>query len=170
VDPDQRLRPQSALIRQSSWSGLSESSSHESLTGPLVKSSSLSSVRTLSDSKNELPAPPLPGGSEPLTLPPLSSEVKPSKKTLLHDSGTNGCGDAGSRKPPLGRRDTSTPPPAPLGGLVVPRSQVCLSNFYKECAESAESEPDCSCQPAERDGRSVFTCLRCEQVSTALFS
>ncbi|XP_072249559.1 DENN domain-containing protein 4B [Leuresthes tenuis] len=124
VDPDQRLRPHSSLIRQSSWSGLSESSSHESLSGPLVKSSSLSSVRTLSD------------------------KVKPSQKT--HHSGTNGCGDAGSRKPPLGRRDTSTPPPAPPGGLVVPRSQVCLSNFYKECAEP---EPDCSCQPAERDGR-----------------
>ncbi|KAM4580561.1 DENN domain-containing protein 4B isoform 1-T5 [Odontesthes bonariensis] len=127
MDPDQRPRPHSTLIRQSSWSGLSESSSHESLTGPLVKSSSLSSVRTLSD------------------------KAKPSKKTLLHNSGTNGCGDAGSRKPPLGRRDTSTPPPP--GGLVVPRSQVCLSNFYRECAEAAEPEPACSCRPAERDGR-----------------
>uniref|UniRef100_A0A3B5MTK5 UDENN domain-containing protein n=1 Tax=Xiphophorus couchianus TaxID=32473 RepID=A0A3B5MTK5_9TELE len=39
-------RINSALIRQSSWSGLSESSSHESLTGSLVKSSSLSSMKT----------------------------------------------------------------------------------------------------------------------------
>lgn len=48
---DRRPRPQSSLIRQSSWSGLSESSSHESLTGPLVKSNSLSSMKMASDSK-----------------------------------------------------------------------------------------------------------------------
>lgn len=46
LEPDQKPRPQSALIRQCSWSGLSESSSHESLTGLLVKSSSLSSMKT----------------------------------------------------------------------------------------------------------------------------
>uniref|UniRef100_A0A671WJX0 DENN domain containing 4B n=1 Tax=Sparus aurata TaxID=8175 RepID=A0A671WJX0_SPAAU len=114
-------RPHSNLIRQSSWSGLSESSSHESLTGSLVKSNSLNSMKTL------------------------------CKKTILHNAGSNG--DAVSRKPPMGRRDTSTPPPAPPGGVLVRRSQVCLSTFYKECAESADSEPDCSCQPAERDGR-----------------
>lgn len=51
VDADQRPRPHSNLIRQSSWSGLSESSSHESLTGPLVKSNSLNSMKTSSDSK-----------------------------------------------------------------------------------------------------------------------
>lgn len=51
IESDQRLRPQSALIRQSSWSGLSESSSHESLTGPLVKSSSLNSMKTSANSK-----------------------------------------------------------------------------------------------------------------------
>uniref|UniRef100_A0A3Q0R9A1 DENN domain containing 4B n=1 Tax=Amphilophus citrinellus TaxID=61819 RepID=A0A3Q0R9A1_AMPCI len=111
-------RPHSTLIRQSSWSGLSESSSHESLTGLLMKSNSLSSMKTPSDR-------------------------------------TNGCGDAISRKPPLGRRDTSTPPPAPSGGVLVQRSQVCLSKFYKECAETADSELDCSCQPAEGDGRPV---------------
>lgn len=81
-----------------------------------------------------------------------SAEVKLCKKTILHNAGSNG--DAVSRKPPMGRRDTSTPPPAPPGGVLVRRSQVCLSTFYKECAESADSEPDCSCQPAERDGRS----------------
>lgn len=48
---DRRPRPHSSLIRQSSWSGLSESSSHESLTGPLVKSNSLSSMKMASDSK-----------------------------------------------------------------------------------------------------------------------
>lgn len=51
MDPDQRPRPHSNLIRQSSWSGLSESSSHESLTGSLVKSNSLNSMKTPTDSK-----------------------------------------------------------------------------------------------------------------------
>uniref|UniRef100_H2N2W8 DENN domain containing 4B n=1 Tax=Oryzias latipes TaxID=8090 RepID=H2N2W8_ORYLA len=96
----EKSRPHSALIRQSSWSGLSESSSHESLSGPLVKSSSLSSMR-----------------------PPADA----------------------SQKPPLGLRDGSTAPP---GGAVVPRSQVCLSSFYKDCAEA-----DCSsCEPEDADG------------------
>uniref|UniRef100_A0A3Q3CMW5 DENN/MADD domain containing 4B n=1 Tax=Haplochromis burtoni TaxID=8153 RepID=A0A3Q3CMW5_HAPBU len=117
---DRRPRPHSSLIRQSSWSGLSESSSHESLTGPLVKSNSL-------------------------------SKVKPGKKSVLREVGANGCADAVSRKPPLGRRDTSTPPPAPSGGALVQRSQVCLSSFYKECVESADSELDL---PAEADRRS----------------
>lgn len=49
-DAGQRLHPHSSLIRQSSWSGLSESSSHESLTGPLVKSSSLNSMKTPAES------------------------------------------------------------------------------------------------------------------------
>lgn len=51
MDVGQKPRPHSTLIRQSSWSGLSESSSHESLTGPLVKSSSLSSMKAPADSK-----------------------------------------------------------------------------------------------------------------------
>ncbi|XP_029694087.1 DENN domain-containing protein 4B isoform X2 [Takifugu rubripes] len=130
-DAEQRLRPHSALIRQSSWSGLSESSSHESLTGPLVKSSSLSSMKTPAD------------------------KMKPCRKTVLGAAGTNGCSiDAISGKPPMGRRDASTPPPvAPPAGVLVRRSQVCLSTFYKECAESADSELDCSFQPTRRDGR-----------------
>ncbi|XP_060937993.1 DENN domain-containing protein 4B-like [Limanda limanda] len=126
VDADQRPRPHSNLIRQSSWSGLSESSSHESLTGPMVKSNSLNSMKT----------------------------DKVCKKSVLHDAGTAGCRDPVSRKPPLGLRDPSAQPAAPpSGAVVVPRSQVCLSNFYKECAEPADSEPDCGCRPAERDGR-----------------
>uniref|UniRef100_A0A665U9C2 DENN/MADD domain containing 4B n=1 Tax=Echeneis naucrates TaxID=173247 RepID=A0A665U9C2_ECHNA len=112
ADPDQKPRPQSTLIRQSSWSGLSESSSHESLTGPLLKSNSLNSSLL-----------------SPLTLRGVS------------------------QKPPMGLRDTSTLPSVPPGGVLVRRNQVCLSNFYKECAELADSEPDCSCHPAERDGR-----------------
>nr|XP_033496879.1 DENN domain-containing protein 4B-like [Epinephelus lanceolatus] len=132
MDLDQRPRPQSTLIRQSSWSGLSESSSHESLTGSLVKSNSLNSMKAPAD------------------------KLKLCKKTILRNAGTNGCGDAVSRKPPIGRRDTSTPPPMPPGGVLVRRNQVCLSTFYKECAESADSEPDC-CQPAERDGRPAGT-------------
>ncbi|CAI5661474.1 unnamed protein product [Oreochromis niloticus] len=129
AESDRRPRPHSTLIRQSSWSGLSESSSHESLTGPLVKSNSLSSMKTASD------------------------KVKPGKKSVLREAGANGCADAVSRKPPLGRRRTSTPPPAPSGGVLVQRSQVCLSSFYKECVELADSELDFSCQPAEADRR-----------------
>uniref|UniRef100_A0AAQ4S5F5 DENN domain containing 4B n=1 Tax=Gasterosteus aculeatus aculeatus TaxID=481459 RepID=A0AAQ4S5F5_GASAC len=82
------------------------------------------------------------------------SEVALCRKSLLRHTGTNGCSDSASCKPPMGLSNTSTPSIAPPGGLLVRRSQVCLSTFYKECAESAESEPDCSCQPAKRDGRS----------------
>ncbi|XP_017295295.2 DENN domain-containing protein 4B-like [Kryptolebias marmoratus] len=124
MEPDQKPHPHSALIRQSSWSGLSESSSHESLSGSLMKSSSLNSMKTPSD------------------------KVRPCKKTVLSNAKMNGCGDAASQKPPLGRRDASAPPPAPPAGVVVRRSQVCLSTFYSECAESADSEPE------DRDGRS----------------
>ncbi|XP_061573775.1 DENN domain-containing protein 4B-like [Cololabis saira] len=138
--PDPRPRPHSSLIRQASWSGLSESSSHESLTGPLVKSSSLSSMKT-------------------------SSRTRTSSKTL-QTAETNGCRDPGSSKPPLGRRDASPrpgPPGGPVapprgtalsGGVRVPRSQVCLSTFYKDCGRPSEPEPDCSCQPEDRDARS----------------
>uniref|UniRef100_A0A8D3B7B0 DENN domain containing 4B n=1 Tax=Scophthalmus maximus TaxID=52904 RepID=A0A8D3B7B0_SCOMX len=123
-------RPHSSLIRQSSWSGLSESSSHESLTGPLVKSNSLNSMKT---------------------------SVRLCKKAAPRNTATDG--DAVSCKPPLGLRDASSaaamPPAPPSGGALVRRSQVCLSNFYRECTESADSDPDCGCQLAERDGRSV---------------
>ncbi|XP_019896658.3 DENN domain-containing protein 4B isoform X3 [Esox lucius] len=49
MDCNQQSRPQSSLIRQSSWSGLSESSSHESLTGSIMKSNSLNSMRASTD-------------------------------------------------------------------------------------------------------------------------
>ncbi|XP_073703795.1 DENN domain-containing protein 4B isoform X2 [Garra rufa] len=114
-------RPHSALIRQSSWSGLSESSSHESLTS-LAKSNSLSSVQA------------------------SGSKVKPSKKAVAQTAADNAA--AASRKPPAGRRDTLSPP-APV---LVRRSDVCLSTFYRDCAETADA--DCRCQP-ERDSRSV---------------
>ncbi|XP_034410269.1 DENN domain-containing protein 4B-like isoform X4 [Cyclopterus lumpus] len=133
MDPDQRPLPHLTLIRQSSWSVMSESCSHESLTGSLLKSSSLSSMKTPTD------------------------KVKLCTKTILRNAGTNGCGDSVSCKPPMGHRDTSNTPAAPPGGLLVRRSQVCLSTFYKDCAESADSEPDCSCQPAERGGRPAGT-------------
>ncbi|KAM4568000.1 DENN domain-containing protein 4B [Fundulus diaphanus] len=129
MEADQKLRPQSALIRQSSWSGLSEASSHESLTGSLVKSCSLSSMKT-------------PG-----------NKLKACKKSsVLHGSGTNG--ETVVSKPPLGRRDASAPPAAPPGGVVVRRSEVCLSTFYSECSES---ELDCSFGAEERCGRSDRT-------------
>ncbi|XP_055083899.1 DENN domain-containing protein 4B-like [Periophthalmus magnuspinnatus] len=110
-DSDCRPRPHSSLIRQSSWSGLSDSSSHESLPGSIVKSSSLSSM-------------------------------KPTDKLKLQRKAQVQSRDP--RKPPLG----PTAPPAGGGG-VVPRSQVCLSTFYKECAES---ESEC-CPPPGRDAR-----------------
>uniref|UniRef100_A0A8C7FWM8 DENN domain containing 4B n=1 Tax=Oncorhynchus kisutch TaxID=8019 RepID=A0A8C7FWM8_ONCKI len=125
MDSNQRSRPQSNLIRQSSWSGLSESSSHESLTGSMVKSNSLNSMR----------------------------ESKLSMKAVLRNPGANGCSNPASRKPPVGPRDTTTPSPCPPGGVLVRRDQVCLSTFYKDCAETAVSDPDCSCQPEDRDGR-----------------
>ncbi|XP_072317064.1 DENN domain-containing protein 4B [Eucyclogobius newberryi] len=109
-DSNCRPRPHSSLIRQSSWSGLSDSSSHESLPGSIVKSSSLSSMKP-SDSKTGA-------------------------------LGAQSTGDP--RKPPLG-------PTAPPAGGVVPRSQVCLSTFYKDCAES---ESECHAPP-DRDRPSV---------------
>ena len=51
MDSLQRPRPHYNLIRQNSWSGLSESSSHESLTGPLVKSNSLNGMRASAESE-----------------------------------------------------------------------------------------------------------------------
>ncbi|XP_016354956.1 DENN domain-containing protein 4B-like [Sinocyclocheilus anshuiensis] len=112
-------RPHSALIRQSSWSGLSDSSSHESLTS-LAKSNSLSSVQAS-------------GG-----------KVKLSKQAAAQTAAAGA--DAASRKPPAGRRNTLSPP-APV---LVRRSDVCLSTFYRDCAENADA--DCRCQP-ERDSR-----------------
>nr|AGL94524.1 putative DENN domain containing protein 4B-like protein [Oncorhynchus mykiss] len=123
MDSNQRSHPQSNLIRQSSWSGLSESSSHESLTGSMVKSNSLNSMRCSTDSE------------------------KLSMKAVLRNAGANGCSDPASRKPPVGPRDTSTPSPFPPGGVLVRRDQVCLSTFYKDCAEMADSDPDSNCQP-----------------------
>ncbi|KAA0701403.1 DENN domain-containing protein 4B [Triplophysa tibetana] len=123
ADTLSKPRPYSALIRQSSWSGLSESSSHESLTS-LTKSNSVSSMQT-SVSKN-----------------------KHCKKTEPQAVGADA-----SRKPPAGHGDIATPlltPPAPP---LVRRSDVCLSTFYKDCAEV--TDPDCRCQTADRDSRSV---------------
>ncbi|XP_062848457.1 DENN domain-containing protein 4B-like [Trichomycterus rosablanca] len=118
------LRPHSSLTRQTSWSGLSESSSHESLTGPITKSNSLSSVRAhKSKTSDETPA-----------------------QTATAD-------DAASRKPPSGRRDTATPSPGPAAErILVRRSQVCLSTFYTDCAETV---PESKSRPAERGSRSV---------------
>ncbi|XP_043112840.1 DENN domain-containing protein 4B-like [Puntigrus tetrazona] len=121
VDALAKPRPHSALIRQSSWSGLSESSSHESLTS-LAKSSSLSSVQA------------------------SGSKLKLSKKAAAQAAAAGA--DAASRKPPAGRREALSPP-APV---LVRRSDVCLSTFYRDCAENADA--DCRCQP-ERDSRSV---------------
>ena len=51
MDSLQRPRPPYSLIRQNSWSGLSDSSSHESLTGPLVKSNSLNGMKAAAESE-----------------------------------------------------------------------------------------------------------------------
>ncbi|KAJ8398464.1 hypothetical protein AAFF_G00427190 [Aldrovandia affinis] len=125
VEVPPKARPHSNLIRQSSWSGLSEGSSHESLTVPLVKSNSLNSMR------------------------PSTDKSKLSKKGLNHCTGTD---DPAARKPPAGPRDAVTPPLLPPSGGFVRRSDVCLSTFYRDCAEMPDSEPDCVCQPRERDG------------------
>ncbi|MCI4374566.1 hypothetical protein PGIGA_G00007610 [Pangasianodon gigas] len=116
------LHPHSTLTRQTSWSGLSESSSHESLTGPITKSNSLSSMRP--------------------------DKSKLARKAMLQNKSTD---DPASRKPPIGPRDMVPPSPVPPDDHVrVRRSDVCLSTFYKECAEP---DTDCRCQPTERDGR-----------------
>ncbi|XP_051575093.1 DENN domain-containing protein 4B-like isoform X1 [Myxocyprinus asiaticus] len=120
-------RPHSALIRQSSWSALSESSSHESLMS-LAKSNSLSSVQA------------------------AGNKVKLFKKATPQTDGSDG---PVSRKPPAGRRDTAPnllSPPAPV---LVRRSDVCLSTFYKDCAETADADSDCRCHSTERDSRSA---------------
>uniref|UniRef100_A0A3Q2D009 DENN/MADD domain containing 4B n=1 Tax=Cyprinodon variegatus TaxID=28743 RepID=A0A3Q2D009_CYPVA len=71
IEPGQKPRPQSALIRQSSWSGLNESSSHESLSGSLVKSCSLSSMKTPgTDGDAVLRKPPL--GRREASAPPAA--------------------------------------------------------------------------------------------------
>ncbi|XP_030637419.1 DENN domain-containing protein 4B [Chanos chanos] len=129
-DAVSKLRPHSALVRQASWTGLSESSSHESLTGLIVKSNSMSTMRASVD------------------------KSKLSRRAEVHNAGTD---SSASRKPPVGPRDSSTPPPFPSSGVLVRRSQVCLSTFYKDCAETADPEPDCKCQPSERDGRLAET-------------
>lgn len=65
---DGERRPRSSLVRQSSWGGLSDGSSHESLTGPLVKSSSLDSVKTPAHS---------PSSSSPSVSSSVASSVAP---------------------------------------------------------------------------------------------
>ncbi|XP_019719189.1 DENN domain-containing protein 4B isoform X2 [Hippocampus comes] len=96
-----RPRPSLPLIRQASWSGLSESSSHESLTGSFAKSSSLSSIKT----------------------PAQLANTRNRK---------SGFRDQVSSKPPL----------APSGGVLVRRSDICLSSFYADAAENDECGGD----------------------------
>lgn len=79
-------------------------------------------------------------------FPPTESKL--SRQAMLQNADID---DPASRKPPVGRRDMTTLSPLPPADrILVRRSDVCLSNFYKECAEP---EMDCRCQPAERDGR-----------------
>uniref|UniRef100_A0A8C6LF44 DENN domain containing 4B n=1 Tax=Nothobranchius furzeri TaxID=105023 RepID=A0A8C6LF44_NOTFU len=63
--------------------------------------------------------------------PFFPSGTRTSQRTASSHTGTNGA--SASRRPPLARRDTSSPSPAVLGGTLVQRSQVCLSTFYTEC-------------------------------------
>uniref|UniRef100_A0A674E9F2 DENN domain containing 4B n=1 Tax=Salmo trutta TaxID=8032 RepID=A0A674E9F2_SALTR len=83
MDSNQRSRPQSNLIRQSSWSGLSESSSHESLTGSMVKSNSLNSMRGSTDSDS------LSVGSD-VDLPDTTNLAFPLRKSW--DTNQEGAG------------------------------------------------------------------------------
>lgn len=67
------------------------------------------------------------------------SELKLSKKASADA--------AASRKPPA-------------GPVLVRRSDVCLSTFYRDCAETADADADdCRCQPAERDSRYITSVL-----------
>ncbi|KAK1795252.1 hypothetical protein P4O66_010424 [Electrophorus voltai] len=122
-DYNSNLRPHSTLVRQTSWSGLSESSSHESLTGPFIKSNSLSSMQV--------------------------DKSKLSRQAIVQSASKNGTA---SRKPPVNPRDAASSLLPPTDRVLVQRSEVCLSNFYKEFSEQ---ETDCRCQHAERDGRPV---------------
>ncbi|KAK5921632.1 hypothetical protein CgunFtcFv8_018981 [Champsocephalus gunnari] len=121
-----KSRPHSTLIRQSSWSGLSESSSHESLTGGAGEEQQ--------PGQHEDPR----RHGEALQEDPPSGRLHPP------------AGPRGRLHPPAGRGDASTPPPAPPGVALVPRSQVCLSTFYKECSEAEDPQQ-------ERGGRPVST-------------
>ncbi|XP_061144234.1 DENN domain-containing protein 4B-like isoform X4 [Syngnathus typhle] len=97
--PEERWpHPHLPLIRQASWSGLSESSSHESLTGSLAKSSSLSSIKT------------------------------PAQTTSNGKSGRCRGGVSGK------------PPPVPLAGVLVRRSDICLSGFYTAAENNSDWE------------------------------
>ncbi|XP_048880815.1 LOW QUALITY PROTEIN: DENN domain-containing protein 4B-like [Brienomyrus brachyistius] len=142
---EQHAQPklQSALIRQSSWSGLSEASSYESLTSLLVKSNSLNSMRASVDK------------------PTMS-------KRVLAQSGA-----AAARKPPVGPRDSVGSTVAPPGGRFVRRSDICLSTFYKDYAEPAGSDCVCqpggregrAAEPREASGRKAVD-ENCNNVSS----
>ncbi|KPP78574.1 DENN domain-containing protein 4B-like [Scleropages formosus] len=133
ADQPTETRPHSTLIRQSSWSGLSEASSHESLTSALVKSNSLSSMQAANDKSKSL-----------------------SRRIVVHSAVAVGTDDPAARKPPAGPRDSTGPSLAPPAGGLLRRSEVCLSTFYKDCAETVDSEPDCVCQPHGRNGSRVL--------------
>ncbi|XP_077432016.1 DENN domain-containing protein 4B isoform X2 [Vanacampus margaritifer] len=120
-EEERRPRPRLPLIRQASWSGLSQSSSRESLTGSFGKSSSLSSVRTPAQSAN------------------ATNDRKWSRR------------DGVFRKPPL------VPPAAPPGGVLVRRSDICLSSFYADAAEN-DNEDAGGWQAAASSGRGASAC------------
>uniref|UniRef100_A0A8C1UFK7 DENN/MADD domain containing 4B n=1 Tax=Cyprinus carpio TaxID=7962 RepID=A0A8C1UFK7_CYPCA len=83
---------------------------------------------------------------ESLTSLPKSNSLSSLKLSMKAAAQTA----AASRKPPASRRDTLSPP----GPVLVRRSDICLSTFYRDCAENADADADCRCQP-ERDSRSV---------------
>ncbi len=71
------------------------------------------------------------------------SELKLSKKAAAQTAADGAS--AASRKPPAGRRQTLSPPAA---AVLVRRSDVCLSTFSRDCAESTDADAD-----ADADGR-----------------
>uniref|UniRef100_A0A8C7LM61 DENN domain containing 4B n=1 Tax=Oncorhynchus mykiss TaxID=8022 RepID=A0A8C7LM61_ONCMY len=79
----QRLKSGSVQVKRSSWSGLSESSSHESLTGSMVKSNSLNSMRGSTDSDS------LSVGSD-VDLPETTNLAFPLRKSW--DTNQEGAG------------------------------------------------------------------------------
>ncbi|KAK6471464.1 DENN domain-containing protein 4B-like [Huso huso] len=111
VDRASKAHPQCSLIRQSSWSGLSDDSSHESLSGPLIKSNSLSSMRGHMEKSKDL------------------------RRATLKSLGAPGKDSGASHKPPSGR--------------MLQRSEVCLSTFSRDFAETEGRERSYSCQPGD---------------------
>ncbi|XP_042572238.1 DENN domain-containing protein 4B-like [Cyprinus carpio] len=130
-------------IKQQQRSASFSSRAEDALSKPRAYSALIrqSSWSGLSESSSHESLTSLPKSNSLSSVQASGSKLKLSMKAAAQTA-------AASRKPPASRRDTLSPP-APV---LVRRSDVCLSTFYRDCAENADA--DCRCQP-ERDSRSV---------------